>query len=137
MLGLRVETEPGLAEMEFGAWEGLTFGEVKDREPETLQAWLDSPHEPAGHTGESFAQVTERTRSGLARIRAGHTGRTVVAVSHVTPIKVLVAEALGSDPLAGDLLRRMELSPASVTVVAFHEDGSSSLRMFNAGPTAL
>jgi probable phosphoglycerate mutase len=53
-------------------------------------------------------------------------------VSHVTPIKVLVARALGA-PL--EAVYRMELAPASVTVLSFYEDGNSSMRMFNARPT--
>jgi ribonuclease H / adenosylcobalamin/alpha-ribazole phosphatase len=55
----------------------------------------------------------------------------VLAVSHVTPIKVLVAHALGA-PL--DAVYRMELAPASVTVLSFFADGNASMRLFNARP---
>jgi probable phosphoglycerate mutase len=79
--------------------------------------------------------------AGLERILATWEGRTVVVVSHVTPIKVLVAEALGA-PL--DALFKMELSPASVTVISYfrgtppketEERRLASLRLFNARPT--
>jgi probable phosphoglycerate mutase len=65
-----------------------------------------------------------------------YAGRTVVVVSHVTPIKILVAEALDA-PLSA--LFRMELSTASVSVVSFFgEPGSSgirgSMRLYNAQP---
>ena len=46
-----------------------------------------------------------------------HAGKTVVVVSHVTPIKTLVAHAVDA-PL--DAVFRMELSPASVSVLAFY-----------------
>ena len=61
-----------------------------------------------------------------------------MAVSHVTPIKTLVADALGA-PL--DALYRMELSPASVTVIGYHPEtpggrpALASLRLFNARST--
>ena len=63
-------------------------------------------------------------------------GETVAVVSHVTPIKILVADALGA-PL--DAVYRMELSPASVTVLAYYapmddEPRRTSLRLFNARP---
>jgi probable phosphoglycerate mutase len=63
-----------------------------------------------------------------------HAGKTVVVVSHVTPIKVLVAHAVDA-PL--ESLFRMELSTASVSVVSFFGEAGSggiraSLRLYNA-----
>ena len=127
-----VELDDGLAEMEFGRWEGLTFAEVRERFPDEVTAWFASfDHAPGG--GESFRTVEKRVLASLTAILAAHPGKTVLAVSHVTPIKVLVARALGA-PL--DTLHRMELAPASVTVLAFYDDGRASMRMFNARPTA-
>jgi ribonuclease H / adenosylcobalamin/alpha-ribazole phosphatase len=60
--------------------------------------------------------VHERVLAALDRMLDRHAGRTVVVASHVTPIKVVVAEALQA-PLAA--LFRMEVRPASVTVVSF------------------
>ena len=128
-LGREVELEPGFAEMEFGAWDGLTFAEVAERHPDELTAWLGSvDHAPAG--GESFRAVQERVLAGLRRLLTTHAGRTVVVVSHVTPIKTLVAEAVDA-PL--ESVFRMELSPASVTVLAWFDD-RPSMRMYNALP---
>jgi probable phosphoglycerate mutase len=129
-LGLTVQEEPALAEMEFGAWEGKTFAEVREHHPDDLDAWLGSLEHPPGG-GESFAAVQERVLAGLDRLLASYGGRTVLAVSHVTPIKVLVARALGA-PL--EAVYRMELAPASVTVLSFFPDGNAVLRLFNARP---
>ena len=60
--------------------------------------------------------VEERVLGALERLLERHAGRTVVVASHVTPIKVVVTEALQT-PLASQF--RMELRPASVTVVTF------------------
>ena len=75
----------------------------------------------------------------LDRIVSKHAGSRVLVVSHVTPIKTLVAQALGA-PLQSAL--RMELSPASVTAVAYFPDRATgaraaSLKAYNAGPHAL
>jgi broad specificity phosphatase PhoE/ribonuclease HI len=128
-LGHAVGVEPGFAEMEFGSWDGLTFAEVGERHPEDLEAWLGSLDVAAGG-GESFRVVEKRVLDGLARLLEGRAGRTVVVVSHVTPIKTLVAHALDA-PL--EAVFRMELSPASVTVVSY-VDQRPSLRMYNALP---
>ena len=61
--------------------------------------------------------VHERVLAALEQLLVRHVGRTVVVASHVTPIKVVVAEALQA-PLS--TLFRMELRPASVTVVSFY-----------------
>lgn len=132
-LGREIEVEPGFAEMEFGAWDGLTFAEVGERHPDELEAWLGSLDVvPGGEQGggESFRVVQERVLAGLERLLSAHAGRTVVVVSHVTPIKTLVAHAVDA-PL--EAVFRMELTPASVTVVSYYAD-RPSLRMYNALP---
>jgi probable phosphoglycerate mutase len=133
-LGKTVEVEPGFAEMEFGRWDGLTFAEVAERDRAGLDAWLGSLDVPPPG-GESFREVEARVLAALGRILEQHAGKTVVVVSHVTPIKTLVARALTA-PL--DAVFRMELSPASVTVLSFYPevDGKSParLRLYNARP---
>lgn len=135
-LGLPLQEEPGFAEMEFGRWDGLTFEEVGQRYPDELDAWLGAL-DVAPDGGESFRAVEARTLEALRRVLAAHAGGTVVLVTHVTPIKTLVADALGA-PL--EALFRMELSAASVTVVSWYDDpqapSQASMRLFNARPGA-
>jgi probable phosphoglycerate mutase len=123
--------------MEFGVWDGLTFDEVADQHADDLDQWLGSLDATPGQAGESFRVVERRVLEGLERLTAAHAGETVVVVSHVTPIKTLVAHALEA-PL--ESVFRMELAPASVTVVSYFLGGRdqdrpmASLRMFNARP---
>ncbi|WP_405566530.1 bifunctional RNase H/acid phosphatase [Streptomyces phaeochromogenes] len=127
-LGLDLRIEDGLRETDFGAWEGLTFAEVRERYPDDMSAWLSSPDaEPTGG-GESFEAVAHRVGVARDELLAAHTGRTVLLVSHVTPIKTLVRLALGAPPEA---LFRMELSAASLSVVAYYGDGNASVRLLN------
>jgi ribonuclease H / adenosylcobalamin/alpha-ribazole phosphatase len=126
-LSLDVEEDADLREADFGAWDGLTYLEVEERFPRELAAWLVSASvAPPG--GESFDAVARRVRAARDRIVARHPGRTVLVVSHVTPIKLLVRSALDA-PMAA--LFRMELDPASITQVSWWEDGNASLRVFN------
>ncbi|MFI1924338.1 bifunctional RNase H/acid phosphatase [Streptomyces sp. NPDC020377] len=127
-LGLEVTVEHGLIETDFGAWEGLTFGEVRERHPEDLNAWLADPEaEPTGG-GESFAATATRIAATRDRLVAEYAGRTVLLVTHVTPIKTFVRLALGAPP---ESLFRMELSAASLSAVAYYADGNASVRLFN------
>jgi ribonuclease H / adenosylcobalamin/alpha-ribazole phosphatase len=127
-LGLEVTIEDGLTETDFGAWEGLTFGEVKERYPQDLDRWLADPEaEPTGG-GESFAATATRIAATRDKLVAAYAGRTVLLVTHVTPIKTLVRLALGAPP---ESLFRMELSAASLSAVAYYADGNASVRLFN------
>ncbi|NJP44763.1 histidine phosphatase family protein [Streptomyces sp. PRB2-1] len=126
-LGLTVELAQDLRETAFGAWEGLTFAEVRERYPAQLAAWFADPTAaPPG--GESFAEVTARVAAARDALLAAHRGRTVLVVSHVTPVKTLLRLALGAPPQA---LFRMDLAPASLSAVAYYTDGNASVRFLN------
>ncbi|MFD9500691.1 bifunctional RNase H/acid phosphatase [Streptomyces sp. NPDC060035] len=127
-LGLRVRIEDGLRETDFGAWEGLTFAEVRERYGPDLTTWLASPDAAPTGGGESFAEVADRVSAARDRLIARYAGRTALVVTHVTPIKTLVRLALGAPP---DSMFRMELLPASVSTVAYYGDGNASLRLLN------
>ncbi|MDN5383020.1 MULTISPECIES: bifunctional RNase H/acid phosphatase [Streptomyces] len=127
-LGLDVAVEEGLRETDFGAWEGLTFGEVRERYPDDLNAWLASAEAAPTGGGESFAATARRIAAVRDKLIAAHAGRTVLLVTHVTPIKTLVQLALGAPPQS---LFRMELAAASLSAVAYYADGNASVRLFN------
>ena len=127
-LGIEVTVDEGLRETDFGAWEGLTFGEVRERYPDDLNTWLADPEaEPTGG-GESFAATATRIAATRDKLVAAYAGRTVLLVTHVTPIKTFVRLALGAPP---ESLFRMELSAASLSVVAYYADGNASVRLLN------
>jgi len=125
--GLPVLTDEGFRETDFGAWEGLTFAEVRERWPSELAAWLADPS-AAPPEGESFAQVSERVTAALRRVLASREGQAVLIVSHVTPIKTLVATALLAPPPA---LYRMHLDVAALCEIDWYADGPAVLRFFN------
>jgi probable phosphoglycerate mutase len=125
--GVPVVTNDGFRETDFGAWEGLTFAEVRERWPSEMTAWLADPSvAPPG--GESFAQVSERVTAALHRVLAERADRTVLIVSHVTPIKTLVAAALLAPPAS---LFRMHLDVAALCEIDWYADGPAVLRSFN------
>ena len=125
--GAPMVTDDGFRETDFGAWEGLTFAAVRERWPAELTAWLADP-EVAPPGGESFADVSARVTAALDCVLAGREGQTVLIVSHVTPIKTLVATALLAPPAA---LYRMHLDIAALSEIDWYADGPAVLRTFN------
>ena len=78
--------------------------------------------------GESFAACRQRVDAARRRIIEQHHGERVLVVAHVTPIKLLVGLAVDA-PLHS--LYRMELSPCSLTTLAWFPDGNASMFSFS------
>ncbi|HEY3735365.1 MAG TPA: bifunctional RNase H/acid phosphatase [Streptosporangiaceae bacterium] len=125
--GAPVHVEAGIRETDFGAWEGLSFAEAHAAWPVELAAWQADPHTPPPG-GESLADTGRRAEAALDALLAAQPGRTILVVSHVTPIKVLVARALLAPPAA---LYRMYLGVAALSEIDWYADGSAVLRSFN------
>ncbi|MGI5155995.1 bifunctional RNase H/acid phosphatase [Microbispora sp. CA-102843] len=125
--GLTVLVDDDLRETDFGEWEGHTFAEIQQRWPGELAAWLADP-DVAPPGGESFASTARRVEQARDRIVKAHEGRSVVVVSHVTPIKMLVRFALGAPPEA---LYRMHLDLACLSAIDYYADGPAVVRALN------
>jgi broad specificity phosphatase PhoE/ribonuclease HI len=126
-LGLDVTADDDLIETDFGAWEGLTFTEAAEQDPELHRRWLaDTATTPPG--GESFDAVHHRVRRARNRVIAEHGAATVLVVSHVTPIKMMLRLALDAGP---GILYRLHLDLASLSIAEFYPDGLSSVRLVN------
>ncbi|CUU59478.1 probable phosphoglycerate mutase [Parafrankia irregularis] len=116
-----------LRETDFGAWEGLTFAEVRERFPNELNAWLADPAVPPPG-GESLLGTVARVAAARDRIMAEYAGGRVLVVSHVTPIKGLTQLALAAEPT---VLYRLHLDLVSITTIDWYSDGPAVLRGFN------
>jgi broad specificity phosphatase PhoE/ribonuclease HI len=126
-LGLDVTIDADLIETDFGKWEGLTFREAAERDPDLHSRWLrDTSLAPPD--GESFDEVAHRVRRARNRIIAEHGDATVLVVSHVTPIKTVLRLALDAGP---SVLYRMHLDLASLSIAEFYPDGVASVRLVN------
>ncbi|MGV1086805.1 MAG: bifunctional RNase H/acid phosphatase [Mycobacterium sp.] len=126
-LGLQVHVDDDLIETDFGDWEGLTFTEAAERDPELHGRWLrDTGLRPPG--GESFDEVQSRIERARERIIASYGPSTVLVVSHVTPIKTLLRVALGAGT---SILYRLHLDLASLSIAEFYPDDGASVRLVN------
>ena len=117
----------GLIETDFGAWEGLTFAEARERDPELHARWLtDTSLAPPD--GESMDAVHRRVRRVCDELLAKYGDASLVVVSHVTPIKSLLRMALDGGPA---LLYRLHLDLASLSIAEFFPDGAASVTLVN------
>ena len=126
--GVDLRLDPRLAEGSFGSWEGMTREEVVGRggkDAERLARWeSDSSAAPPG--GESLESVQNRVVKAAEELRSEFAGSSLVLVSHVGPIKALLAGTLDL-PLQD--CRRLFLDPGTISVVDWGKQ--TLLRLFN------
>jgi len=81
--GLPVEKVPGLREIHFGDWEGLSREELTEQFGEAYARWQAEPLTTRAPGGESFEDVQVRALAALEAIVARHAdGETLVIVAH-------------------------------------------------------
>ena len=132
-LGLTVESDPDLREIDVGDWTGLTRAEIEARWPGELADWSEGRSEST-MGGESRQHLTDRARAALARAAGGSSpGERLLLVSHGALIRNL-DRALGLPPQSiGNLMGRWyeadgngSLAPGDVVSLADPEERTLS-----------
>jgi len=124
--GRKITPVNELLELDCGDWTGEKLSSVtKRREWKELMNHASTFRFPGG---ETFNEALQRVRSFLSGVAAEFLGETVIAVSHADPIRAIVTDALG---LHLDQVHRVNISPASVSLLIFH-DGAFMAESVNA-----
>jgi broad specificity phosphatase PhoE len=113
---LAVSVEPGLREMAFGAWEGLTREEAARRDSHLYAVWTSAPHQLVLPGAERLTDVAARVAALLDELRDGHADETIVVVAHAIVVRLIVLAALG---LGADRLWSVDASPAGITEIEY------------------
>lgn len=123
-LGLKVMMSEALSEVDFGEWSGRGLAEL-DQLPEwrLYNTFRSSTRAPGG---ELATEVQTRMVEQLTRYSRQHPDQIVAVVSHADAIRLALVHFLGM-PI--DLMHRIEIRPASISVVRLAEWGSQVLLM--------
>ena len=117
-LGLPVLALDGVIEADYGEWTGGKIAELaKTDEWKVVQV---APSRARFPGGESIREMQARTVGAIDAVVAAHPNETIVVVSHADPIKSAIAHYAGTHL---DLFQRVNVSPASITVLEFHAYG--------------
>lgn len=121
MLGLPIEERDDLAEIDYGAWDGLSDEVVAGRWHDEHERWRADPawNPPTG--GETAIALARRMARVVEEITLRHRDGNVLVVSHKASIRVLLCELLGVD--VGRFRYRFGCPVGSVSIVAFGPHG--------------
>jgi probable phosphoglycerate mutase len=125
--GLTPTALPGLTDIDYGEWQGLTPDEVGRKWPELLDTWYRAPHWAAIPGGESLQDVLARTVAALRDVIGRHPTETVVVVAHDSVNRVILLHALDL-PLSR--YRRLGQDPCAINEIDF-SGGEFTVRSFN------
>ena len=117
----------GLAEIDFGAFEGRTFAEIAASDLNLYERWMAAPTTVRFPGGESYADLKARALAAARDIVGRHRGGSALAVTHGGPIRAIVAEVL---EIPDHSLFRIDVAHASVTLIDWW-DGRPLLRGLN------
>ena len=127
-IGVQVETNDNLAEIDFGDWDGFTNSEVADKWGETYEAWRGDINIAPPGTGESLVAFDARVQNARRDILTKYEGQTVVVVAHVMPIRGFIKAAIDAN---WPIYWRQSVAPCSISVARFWGDEAAELTCTN------
>ena len=125
---VRAVATPLLRELSFGLWEGRTWKDVGDEDPESLSQWLtvDPNYQPP--EGETVNQLLDRVQAFIEQARVATPEGTILVVAHGGTIRALALQLTG---LPIQYFRTFEsVGSASVSIVT-SDDGGGQIELWN------
>ena len=126
-LGLVPELLPALGEIDFGAWENLTYAQIRERWRAELDAWMCSPFHTGAPGGERLADIQARAVSAFNRITGDHPDETVVIVAHGGVNRIILCHVMG---IPGEHIFHLEQDHAAINIISFF-DGFPVVKLMN------
>ncbi|MFY7862549.1 MAG: bifunctional RNase H/acid phosphatase [Rhodoluna sp.] len=125
--GLQVTDNENLREISFGDWDGLSHEEAQGQDPELWNSWRGS-WEVSPPNGESLEVFDQRLQLAREQIVERHSGKTVVVVAHVMPIRGFLRWAFDA---AAAAYWRPQVAPCSISIIRVWGDQTAEVVTVN------
>jgi probable phosphoglycerate mutase len=116
-LNTEVIIDDGFIEMDFGDWTNSTISDLEENPDFKLFNTFRSNKRIPG--GDLMPEAQTRFISAMQKLYAKHPGKIVAIVSHADMIKAAVTYYAG---IHLDLFQRIEISPASVSIIEVYDE---------------
>jgi alpha-ribazole phosphatase len=120
---------PEFREVNFGAWEGLTFAEIMAQYPAELEERFKDLANFRIPGGESLKDIKARALPPLRELLARHDGAAFLLVAHAGVNRVILSEAMG---LPLDRLFRLDQNYGCLNIIDYFPD-LAVVRLLNGG----
>jgi broad specificity phosphatase PhoE len=119
-LGLELQIRPGLREMHFGRWQGLSWDQIEKQHRRLANLWLKDFPLRSIPGAERFAQFKKRVKMELKEIVSSNPGQRILVVTHAGVLRVALGDALG---MKDRNLFRIAQDPCAINVIDHFADG--------------
>lgn len=124
---LSVQIHPGLADIDYGDWQGLSPDEVRARWGEMLDTWYNAPHLAVIPNGETLSDLRERAMNTVNELAARHAGETILLLGHTVINRIIL---LGALKLGNERFWRIRQDTCAINLFDA-EDGEYTLVSLN------
>ncbi|MBI5299968.1 MAG: histidine phosphatase family protein [Deltaproteobacteria bacterium] len=125
---LQVMPEKGVAEIDYGKWIGMTFGDVEKKYNKEYYDYRFRASTVKVPGGEAVVDVQKRCVAAIEKMRANHVGEKVLVVSHADVLKAIIIHYLG---VSLDHLQCVGSDNGSLAVYRFGTDWGDRLMALN------
>jgi broad specificity phosphatase PhoE len=105
-LKLRVRTHKDLHELDYGLWQGLTFREIKRRQPRVYKQWTERPGSIRPPGGETLEEARQRLRKAVRDIVKRQKGSPVLLV--LSPVATGLVRCMLQGEVIGSFWRHVD-----------------------------
>ncbi|HLP74135.1 MAG TPA: histidine phosphatase family protein [Bacteroidales bacterium] len=118
-----VSTLDNFLEVNYGEWTNFTVEELRGNPLfDRYNTYRSNTRIPGG---EKMEEVQTRTIAGIEKVCLRHPGSAIAIFTHADVIKMAISWYL-SVPV--DMMHRMEISPASVSIIELYDDSAKVIK---------
>jgi probable phosphoglycerate mutase len=118
--GLSPDIHPALDDIDYGAWQGHTYDEIRQSDPAGFKSWMSHPDETRIPGADTLQQTSARAVGALQAARDLRPDATLIIVSHDSINRLILLHVLQM-PLAR--YHDLEQSPCGISRIAFTASG--------------
>ncbi len=126
-LSISVMADQNLRELYFGEWENRKISDLVDNEEE-FKVWRNDISKTKCPGGETVAHMYDRILSAVEKIAKENDGKTVLIVSHGTPIRAMECVCMGKDI---EYMKNISWVANASVSTATYEDGIFNIIEFS------
>jgi len=122
---IKIEKIPGLREMHFGIFEGLTYKQIMEKYPLVYTRWLKQPYSLTIPKGEGLPGFKKRVIAALTKITRLNKNKTIAVVAHGGVISAFLNHILKSKDFWGHIPNSGSLS------IIEYRNARPKIKLFN------